>query len=157
MPSVLFVCLGNICRSPAAEGVLRELASKANDMQNLYIESCGIGSWHVGHLPDIRMQEAARQRGVILSSRAQQFTQAFFDRFDYILAVDHEVLDYLYPYAKTAEHKAKLHLITEFSPTYKGQEIPDPFYGNSSHFDLVLDMLDDSCEGFIEFIRTTKF
>lgn len=153
MVEILFVCLGNICRSPAAEGVLRHMAAKNPKGKNVNVKSCGLGSWHVGQLPDSRMQDVAKRRGLTLSSRAQQFRPEFFDRFDYILVADNEVMSVLYQYAATPEHKAKLHLITEFSSSYKGQEIPDPFYGNDASFELVLDMLEDSCEGLLERIR----
>lgn len=153
MVSVLFVCLGNICRSPAAEGLLRQITSQDSSLPPLRIESCGLGSWHVGQLPDMRMQDATRRRGVNLSSRAQQFQHEFFQEFDYILAADHEVLNVLYQYAKSPKHKAKVHLITEFSSSYKGEDIPDPFYENDAVFDLVLDMIVDSCEGLLEQMR----
>lgn len=153
MTSVLFVCLGNICRSPAAEGVLRHMALNEPKMQNLYVRSCGLGSWHAGQLPDIRMQEAAKRRGLVLTSQAQEFQLEFFDRFDYILVADHKVINVLYQYAKSPEHKAKLHLITAFSKSYLNQEIPDPFYGGEPMFELVLDMLEDACEGLIEHIN----
>lgn len=152
MPSVLFVCLGNICRSPAAEGLLRHLHSKRQKDLDLHIESCGIGDWHLGHLPDERMRDAAKARGIILSSRAQQFKPVHFERFDYILAADKEVMSDLYYFAKTPEHKAKIHLITDFSGTYSGQEIPDPYYEGGLAFELVLDMLEDSCEGLLSHI-----
>lgn len=152
MPSVLFVCLGNICRSPAAEGILRQLADKKG-FRELSVESCGLGSWHIGNLPDIRMQEATKRRGVTLASRAQQFNPLFLDRFDYILAVDNEILNELYKYARKPEHKAKLHLITAFSSSYRGEEIPDPFYGGEASFESVLDMIEDSCEGLLEHLK----
>ena len=152
MVSILFVCLGNICRSPAAEGILKQLAAD----KALHVESCGLGDWHVGQLADGRMREAAIDRGVILSSRAQQFQEGFFEKFDYILAVDNEVLHDLYRYAKTPEQKVKLHLITAFSKSYPNQEIPDPFYGGRVDFDRVLDMLEDSCEGLLQEINRRK-
>ncbi len=152
MAKVLFVCLGNICRSPAAEGMLRHMAAK-KELEELIVKSCGIGDWHIGQLPDERMREAAQSRGLTLSSRAQKFHPQFLDEFDFILAADHEVLNNLYHYAKLPEHKAKIHLITEFSGSYKGQEIPDPYYASSGSFDLVLDMLEDSCEGLLFHIR----
>lgn len=152
MISVLFVCLGNICRSPAAEGVLRNMAILKS--KDLHIRSCGLGSWHEGQLPDARMQDAAKRRGLVLSSRAQEFRMDFFDRFDYILAADHKVLNSLYKYAKVPEHKAKVHLITSFSPSYHNQEIPDPFYGGDPMFEMVLDMLEDACEGFLSHIES---
>lgn len=152
MVAVLFVCLGNICRSPAAEGILRKLDKE----QTLHIESCGLGDWHVGQLADGRMRDAANERGVVLTSRAQQFQEEFFDRFDYILAVDNEVMRDLHRYAKTPEQRVKIHLITAFSGSYPNQEIPDPYYGGRVDFDRVLDMLEDSCEGLLHEISRHK-
>ncbi len=152
-PSVLFVCLGNICRSPAAEGVLREMASKEPRFSTLHIESCGMGDWHVGQLADVRMREAAKGRGLSLSSRAQCFDSSFLDRFDYILAADKQVLRDLFHYAKTPEQRAKIHLITAFSSNFKNEEIPDPYYGGAAGFELVLDMLEDSCHGLLQEIE----
>lgn len=156
MASIMFVCLGNICRSPAAEGIMRHLVEKQNPPEDIYIRSCGIGNWHLGQFPDERMQSVAKVRGVNLSSRAQQFNLSFLDEFDYILAADHEVLNTLYQYAKDPKHKAKIHLITEFSPTYHGQEVPDPYYQGNGAFDLVLDMLEDSCEGLLSHIKKNQ-
>lgn len=148
---ILFVCMGNICRSPAAEGVFKHILSKEL-ISSIDVKSCGIGDWHLGQAPDKRMQESAKARGIALTSRAQQFELAFFDDFDYILVSDHEVMKFLYDYAKTPLHKAKLSLMTEFSSNYKGQEVPDPYYEPGAAFDLVLDMLEDSCEGLLKHI-----
>lgn len=152
MVAVLFVCLGNICRSPAAEGVLRHLAAKDQQFSDLVVESCGVGDWHLGHLPDERMRDAAKLRGIALTSRARQFKSDFFEKYDYILVSDKEVLNHLYYHAKDPAYKSKIHLMTQFSSSYKGQEIPDPYYLGSSAFDLVLDMLEDSCEGLLAHI-----
>ncbi len=156
MVAVLFVCLGNICRSPAAEGVLRNIVSKDTKFVDVTVESCGMGDWHIGHLPDERMRDAAKTRGIVLSSRARQFQSDFFDHYDYILASDNEVLNSLYYHAKSPAQKSKIHLMTSFSPTYKGQEIPDPYYLGTSAFDLVLDMLEDCCEGLLKDIEKNK-
>ncbi|MBA3958606.1 MAG: low molecular weight phosphotyrosine protein phosphatase [Parachlamydiaceae bacterium] len=156
MTSVLFVCLGNICRSPAAEGILRHMVSQNSSLKDLEIQSCGLGSWHAGNLPDLRMQEAAKKRGVTLTSRAQAITPEFFNRFDYILAADHEVLKTLQKHAHQPEHKAKLYLMTAFSQGYTNEEVPDPYYGGEAGFELVLDMLEDACEGFLSHIKKSK-
>ena len=147
MISVLFVCIGNICRSPAAEEILRQLA-KQHKLE-LEIQSCGLGDWHVGNLPDIRMRESAKKRGFILNSRAQKFEVSFFDRFDFILVVDTEILNKLSKLALTEEQKAKIQLITHFSTSYHNQKIPDPYYEGDAGFERVLDMLEDSCEGIL--------
>lgn len=153
MQSVLIVCLGNICRSPAAQGVLTHFIKEKGLEDKIHVESCGLGNWHVGKLPDSRMRETAQTRGFILASRAQEFKPEFFYNFDYILAVDHIVLHELHQRALNPEHKAKVHLLTHFSPTYKDQEIPDPYFGSTGSFDLVMDMIQDSCEGFLENIN----
>lgn len=148
MPSILFVCLGNICRSPAAEAILRHYALQEG-RSDIYVESSGVGSWHIGHLPDSRMVEAANKRGIIMASRAQQFQLNHFDKFDYIFAADQEVLDVLHQYAKTLEQKSKLHLLTVYSQVFKDEEVPDPYYTGDEGFELVLDILDDSCKGIL--------
>ncbi len=148
--SILFVCLANICRSPAAQGTLLHLAKGTELEELIYVESCGLGDWHQGKLPDQRMREAAMQRGIALASRAQGIQPDFFYRFDYILAADHSVLNQLYDLASSPEHKAKIHLITKFSRSFPNEEIPDPYYEGQMSFDLVLDMLEDSCKGLLE-------
>lgn len=155
MTSVLFVCLGNICRSPAAEGILRDLAAKRG-FTDLRVESCGLARSNVGYPPDSRMQEAARRRKILLTGYAQQFDLNFFDSFDYILAVDHKIIKSLNNYADSAENKAKLHLITDFSKTYQAQDIPDPFYQGNEAFEHVLDMLEDACNGFLDYLQNVS-
>ncbi len=152
---VLFVCLGNICRSPAAEATLKHFSKDQPDL-NVYVESCGIGDWYLGQSPDRRMQEASQMRGLTLTSRAQQFQQSYFDIFDYILASDKEVLSSLYHKASTPHHKAKVNLMTHFSFRYHDQEIPDPYYASTGLFDLVLDMLEDACSGLIAHIKENR-
>lgn len=156
MNSVLFVCLGNICRSPAAEGVMRHLVSQEPELTPMLIQSCGMGSWYLGSLPDDRIRHAAKARGVDLISRARLFEPKFLDDFDYIFAADNEVLHHLYRYAKTPEQKSKIHLFTAFSSCYPNQAIPDPFYQGDAAFDNVLDMIEDSCLGFISHLKKKK-
>ena len=146
---VLFVCMGNICRSPAAEAIFKRLITKKKQ-ENYFVASCGIGDWHIGSLPDQRMQEVAKERGIILSSRAQQFRLHFFEEYDYILVSDREVQKNLYAYAKKAEHQTKIKLMTEYSELYQGKEIPDPYYQPDQAFHLVIDMLEESCEKLLE-------
>lgn len=149
MVSVMFVCLGNICRSPAGEGMLLHLVENGNYSIDLTVASSGIGDWHLGQLPDARMRRAAQERGITLSTRARLFKIEDFQEYDYILAADEEVLNDLYHYAESPGDKSKVHLITVFSSSYKNEEIPDPYYGGRADFDLVLDMLQDACEGLL--------
>jgi protein-tyrosine phosphatase len=148
MKSVLFVCLGNICRSPAAEEIFRKICEENHFPCT--ISSCGMGDWHLGGSPDTRMHKAAMSRGIHMKSRAKLMNTSYFDEFDYIIAVDHEILRELYKHATKPEYKAKVHLLSNFSETYKGQDIPDPYYQGEAGFELVLDMLDDCCQGFFK-------
>lgn len=150
--SVLFVCMGNICRSPAGEAILREMVVEYPSLR-IHVDSCGIGDWHIGRGADSRMRETAMQRGIALTGLAKQFQQENFDQFDYILVADKEVMKYLHHYARTADHKAKIFLMTAFSALYKDLEVPDPYYEPNRAFDFVLDMLEDSCCGLIEHIQ----
>ena len=153
MTAILFVCLGNICRSPAAEAILRHQATQNFQKLKLNIQSCGLGDWHVGQAPDHRMQRAARQRGIVMQSRAQQFQKKFFDEFDYILAADREILQALQQQAKKESHHNKLHLITQFSAKYYQQDVPDPYYLGVETFEEVLLILEESCKGLLKKIN----
>lgn len=149
MASVMFVCLGNICRSPAAEGILHHKAVIEKRQPKLQVSSSGLGNWHEGELPDRRMRAAAQSRGWSLVSRAQQFHHGDFFEFDLIFAADQSVLSALQAQATEDSHTGKIHLMTAFSERYPGQEVPDPYYGEQADFELVLDMLDDACEGIL--------
>ncbi|WP_213155337.1 low molecular weight protein-tyrosine-phosphatase [Neochlamydia sp. AcF65] len=156
MIAVLFVCLGNICRSPAAEGILRHLINQEVALKNVKVQSCGLGSWHVGQLPDARMRQAASRRGIYLTSQAQAFHQKFLEDFDYIFAADQEILHHLYLQAKSVKQKEKIHLLTAFSQIYHHQNIPDPFYKGDTAFEQVLDMIEEACKGFIEHLKASN-
>lgn len=154
MHSILFVCLANVCRSPAAEGFLRHIADRETALEHaVRVESCGIGDWSLGQLPDERMRLASQARGITLASRAKKFRQEFLNQFDLILAADNHILNHLYRFAQTPDQKAKIHLITHFSSCYQEQEIPDPYYQGEAGFEQVLDMIEDSCKGIIEHLR----
>ena len=153
MLSVLFVCLGNICRSPCAEAVFLQLVNKANLQNHIHVESCGLGDWHKGQLPDARMLTVCKKRGVILNRRAQTFQQTFFDTFDYILAADHQVMYELHRWAKHSNHKIKIHLFTKFSHTYADQDIPDPYHEGIGQFEMAMDMIEDACQGLLDTVK----
>lgn len=150
--SILFVCLGNICRSPAADGVMRHKAALAGI--SLTIDSAGIGGWHVGQLPDSRMRQCGRARGYDLSHRARQASAADFDRFDIIMGMDAQNIADLRSLAPTDEAKAKIRLMADYLTDHKGQKsIPDPYYGDESDFNFALDLIEDAADGIIERIK----
>ncbi|MBB64554.1 MAG: protein tyrosine phosphatase [Waddliaceae bacterium] len=153
MKSILFVCLGNICRSPAAEGVLKRMLEK-DELSHVHVESCGMISHHVGDLPDERMRKAAQLRGIVLESRAQQFLDTFFDRFDLILAADQQIYDGLIGRIRSDSDAQKVLMMTAFSSHYLNREVPDPYYGGQEGFNDVLDILEDSCSGLIQHLQS---
>jgi protein-tyrosine phosphatase len=143
--SILFVCTGNICRSPTAEGVLRYLSEKAG--LELHIESAGLGDWHVGQAPDERSQQHARKRGYDLSAqRARQVTVRDFERFDMILAMDRGHLGALKKLAP-ARHHARIRLFVE------GRDVPDPYSGGPEGFEHVLDLVEARCRALLEELK----
>ena len=143
--SILFVCTGNICRSPTAEGVLRSLCKEAGI--ELHIESAGTGDWHIGQAPDERSQHHARNRGYDLSAqRARQVRLEDFDRFDMILAMDRGHLRALQKLAP-AHHHAKIRLFVE------GQDVPDPYDGGADGFEQVLDLVEAQCRRLLQDLK----
>lgn len=151
--SVLFVCMGNICRSPTAEGVFRKLASEAGLDGQVLVDSAGTHGYHVGAPPDARAAAAARARGFDLSTlRARRVVAADFHRFDLILAMDEDNLADLRQIAPDGA-RAELRLLLEYAPRPRGLTVPDPYYGGRGGFDLVLDLVTDACAGLVEEIR----
>jgi protein-tyrosine phosphatase len=148
---ICFVCLGNICRSPTAEGVMRALVEKAGLADRVSIDSAGTGAYHVGELPDPRTREAAKRRGYSLDHRAWQFTAKDFTRFDLVLAMDSQNLRHL---RVLAQGKHDVRLFRSFDPTAgDGAEVPDPWYGGEEGFREVLDQCERACEGLVEYVR----
>lgn len=149
---ILFVCLGNICRSPTAEAVLRHLAENDGLAGRLEIDSAGTGEWHIGRPPDPRACDAAARRGYDLSAlRGRQVTRDDFARFDYVLAMDDEnvrTLRRLCP----AEHAYKVRLFTEFSSS-GADSVPDPYGGELHGFEIVLDLVEDSARGLMRHLK----
>jgi protein-tyrosine phosphatase len=151
--SVLFVCLGNICRSPLAEGVFSHLAAEAGLADRFEIDSAGTGGWHVGEPPDARARMVAKQHGVELDSRARQVAPEDFGRFDYIVAMDHENLRTLQRMAGAAGSDAEVALLRSYDPLADGDEVPDPYYGGASGFETVFGMVQRSCQGLLDRLR----
>lgn len=149
---VLFVCLGNICRSPAAEGVLRALADKHGVGHHLVVESAGTSAWHEGEPPDPRMQTAAARRGYHLTSLARQVRPADFAAFDLIVAMDEDNRRDLLSLTEAEPHKDKVRLLSEFLPagSHFPNNVPDPYYGGRKGFEFVLDMVEAGCKGILD-------
>ncbi len=154
MVTVLFVCMGNICRSPMAEGIFRREIAKAGLQDKIVMDSAGTHSYHVGAPPDTRAQGAIKKRGVDISDlRGRQVADTDFDKFDYILAMDSDNLRLLKHQAPAGKHE-KIRLLLSFSQQYRNQEVPDPYYGGAHGFEENLDMIEDAVAGLIAEIRT---
>jgi len=152
---VLFVCLGNICRSPTAEGVMRALVCEAGLEDRIEIDSAGTGSWHIGDAPDARATAAARERGIVLEGAARQVERGDFEAFDLIVAMDRQNfadLRHLAPDERAAE---KVVLLRELAPATAGQQldVPDPYHGGARGFEHVLDLVNDACAALLEQLR----
>jgi protein-tyrosine phosphatase len=150
---VLFVCLGNICRSPTAEGVMRHLVREQGLEDAVELDSAGTGSWHVGHPPDERSAGAARERGIEIDGRARQVDAADFEAFDLILAMDRSNHEELHALAPDADARERVRLLREYDPEAVAAgdlEVPDPYYGGPDGFEEVLDLVTRACEGLLE-------
>lgn len=147
---LLFVCLGNICRSPAAEGVMRKMVHDAHLDQAYDIDSAGIGNWHAGQLPDPRMRAAGQRRGYRFDSHARQLCTADFDRFDHILVMDDDNYHTLLAKAHTPAQRQKVQMLAAFCTQHTAAHaIPDPYYGTEADFDYALDLIEDACQGLL--------
>ena len=148
--SVLVVCTGNICRSPTGEGVLRHLAEKRGLAERIHVASAGTHDYHVGECPDPRTQKHANRRGYDLSAqRAMQVARSHFEEFDYILAMDRGHLRQLRSLAPPGS-RARLGLFLEASGKWKGEDVPDPYYGGAEGFERVLDMVEEAAERWLD-------
>jgi protein-tyrosine phosphatase len=146
--------MGNICRSPTAEAVMRHLVAERSLSDQIQIESAGTGDWHVGDPADSRARAAGLRRGYRLDRRAQQFRHAFFDRFDYVLAADLDNQHQLERLAPDEAARSKIRLLRSFDPASPpGAELPDPYYGGPDGFDEVLDLSEAACRGLLRHIE----
>jgi len=157
--NVLFVCMGNICRSPTAHGIFRNLVEEAGLADRIEIDSAGTHAYHEGEPPDQRAQETARRRGVMLHNlRARRARSADFEAFDYILAMDQDnyhSLSRICPEGRGLERR--LLLLMDFAPHMLTREVPDPYYGADGGFETVYDMLEAAAQGLLEDIRRRHF
>ena len=153
---ILFVGTGNICRSPSAEGVFRDIVNEQKLSQFFYIDSCGTHSYHTGQSPDSRSQYAAMKRGIDISQQiARTIEQNDFNRFDYILAMDNYNLSFLQSMADE-DYLNKIHLFLEYDESCESIEVPDPYYGGEDGFEIVLDLLQKASIGLIKHLKSLK-
>lgn len=151
---VLFLCLGNICRSPLAEAVFRRKVEAAGLADRFEIDSAGIGTWHVGEPPDTRMRATARLRGTDLGAlRARQITPEDLRRYDHIFAMDRSVLHDALFLDPSGGHSARISLFREFDPEPADFQVPDPYYGGPDGFDVVYDIVERTAEALLERLR----
>jgi protein-tyrosine phosphatase len=152
---ISFVCLGNICRSPLAQGIFQDLVNREKLDQKIFVSSAGTGNWHIGSLPDKRMRQTAQSKGIKLTSRAQQFQSQDFNQFNLVLAMDHSNLARLIEIAPSNLHQDKLMLFRSFDPESNGeQDVPDPYYGGAKGFDEVYQMVKRTCPKILAYTKS---
>jgi protein-tyrosine phosphatase len=150
---ILFVCMGNICRSPTAEGVARNIIENSELKEIVHVDSAGTHAYHTGEAPDPRARRAAAKRGVDLGRlRARQVEVEDFERFDLILAMDRENLLSLESYCPP-DKRHKIELFMRYARRFEAEEVPDPYFGGEDGFNMVLDMVEDAAQGLVETLR----
>jgi len=147
---LLFVCLGNICRSPAAENIMNHLIDQAGMKGQIVCDSAGTSSYHIGSPPDRRMTAAATGRGIAMHGCARQFTRDDFEQFDVILAMDRDNFAEICYLDPKGQYHHKVHLMCDFCTRHDLKEVPDPYYGGTEGFNQVLDLLMDACQGLLD-------
>ena len=151
---LLFVCQGNICRSPSAENIMRYLIKTEGLSDKISCDSAGTSSYHIGAAPDRRMQSAASKRGIQLIGQARQFTRQDFEDFDLILAMDRENYRDILTLDRVGAYGHKVKMMCDYAQNFNTREVPDPYYGGVSGFDHVIDLLLDACEGLLLDIKS---
>lgn len=151
---LLFVCLGNICRSPAAEGIMKRIVDKYELQDIIEVDSAGTSGWHDGDLPDERMRAHGERRGYDFSSRARKIKKNDFDLYDYIIVMDDSNYNNVKSLTSNSEQVKKIRMMTDFQVQNSHHKyIPDPYYGDAPGFELVLDLLEDACEGLLQALK----
>lgn len=150
---LLFVCLGNICRSPAAENIMNYLLLNSDLDGKIICDSAGTSSYHIGSSPDRRMQAAAQKRGIELQGSARQFQKSDLSDFDLILAMDKANYRNILSLDTEGSYRDKVRLMCDFATNHSQSEVPDPYYGGTAGFDRVIDLLLDSCDGLLKYVR----
>lgn len=156
MKSILFVCLGNICRSPMAEAAFRKILEREHASGLFIIDSAGTAGYHIGELPDSRMRFHASKRGYSLTHRSRKFSRADFDCFDLIIGMDDQNIADLNRLAMTLEEKSKIQRMTDYCQHIEADHIPDPYYGGDQGFENVIDLLEDACKGLFLTVRSKQ-
>lgn len=152
MVNVLFVCMGNICRSPIAQGVFEDLLRREGLEDEVFVDSAGTGAWHIGEPPDARAQESASKRGLDLSSqRARRVTLEDCQRFDYVIAMDRDNYDSVSALCRQSE--AEVRLFLEYAPDTPQREVPDPYFGGPDGFEHVLNFVEEAAQGLLYDVR----
>ena len=151
--NLLFVCLGNICRSPAAEGIMKKMIEDESLEDRVFVDSAGTSNWNEGKTPDERMREHGSKRGYDFCSVARTFRSSDFDNFDYILVMDNNNFMNVKKLAKSDEDVSKIYRMTDFSKDSSNDHVPDPYYGGDDGFELVMDLLEDASKGLLEEIK----
>lgn len=148
---ILFVCLGNICRSPAAEGVFRAMAESKGVADRFELDSCGFYGGHAGEMPDYRMRQHGSRRGYDFTHRSRRIRPHDMEDFDLIIGMDDDNIDSLHDLARTPEEEAKIFRMTDFCRRYADADcVPDPYYGGAASFENVLDLLEDACSSMLD-------
>ena len=152
---ILFVCLGNIVRSPLAENMFAHVAEQAGLGDRYDVDSAGTGGWHVGDAPDARMRQVAAQRGFEYSGRARQFSASDYDRFDLVIGMDASNKQDLLRQARLQTDRDKVHLLREWDPEGgRDDPVPDPYYGGREGFELAYDLVERSCVGLLAWLES---
>ncbi len=144
--SVLFICMGNICRSPLAEGLFLHKTAQRGVVERFVVDSAGTGAWHVGERPDPRVSEIAARNGVVLAGRARQVQRGDFRRFEHLICMDEDNLRHL---AHLGAPSGKLRLLLECDPAATVREVPDPYYGGARGFETVFALVDSACDALL--------
>ena len=150
---LLFVCLGNICRSPAAENIMNHLIEQEGLSDRFICDSAGTGGWHVGALPDGRMRAAAKSRGMNFVGSARQFKAIDLREFDLILAMDRDNYQNILALDPQGKFTDKVKMMCDYCQTYTDKEVPDPYYGGGDGFNYVIDLLFDACDGLLKSLK----
>ncbi len=154
--SILFVCLGNICRSPMAEGIFLKILTREGMLDRFVIDSAGLLDYHEGELADTRMRSHAIRRGYNLLHRSRPVVKSDFERFDWIICMDDQNIRGLKQLTSNPVHLSKIHLMTSFSVEMKASFVPDPYNGGDQGFEHVIDLLEDACEGLFKEVRDKR-